>query len=210
MTSEQSSADTAHKTEHLRHEYDPTETNWAKLTFPADPSGLTVKLRREFRDAVQRCRGADDKFRQVLDNLEVLMAWGQAKLEADKIANQRSAEVAAARVQQAEREEAFRERIQAGPTIRVSATSTGFIEESVRTGAVLAVYDTAEAAAEPVAAMAQAMIAEGRNPNSVLVIDAFGRPAIGSGQTLGHLAAYGTEISAPVVEGGLQGLRFQS
>lgn len=25
------------KTKHLGHEFDPTETNWAALTFPADP-----------------------------------------------------------------------------------------------------------------------------------------------------------------------------
>ena len=162
-------------TKHLRHEFNPAEANWAALSFPTDPLGLTTSFRREFRDAIQRCRGSDEKFRQVLDSLEVLMAWAQAKLEADKAANEISAKEAAARAAEAERQEEFRARIQAGVTIRVSATETGFIEQSPRNGAILAVYDTADDEHDPVAAMARMMIAEGRNPNSTLVVNAFGR-----------------------------------
>lgn len=196
-------------TKHLKHEYNPSETNWAALTFPTDHYGMTAKLRREFRSAIQRCHGSDEKFQQVLDNLEILVAWGQAQLEADKAVNRRKAEAAAARTAQAARREEFRARIQAGTTIRVSATDTGFIEQSPRNGAVLGVYDTAEDELGPVASMAQMMIAEGRDPNSVLVIDAFGRQGVGSGQTLAQLASTSDAPEAPAqaTTTSLQGIR---
>jgi uncharacterized protein YdcH (DUF465 family) len=202
------SAPKTRTTTHHGHEYDPTETNWAALTFPADPFGLSSKLRREFRDAVNRCKGSDDKFQHLLDNLEVLQAWAEAKLEADKQANARAAEMAASRAAEESRKEEFRSRIQAGPSIRVSATATGFIETSRRDGSILAVYDTAEDEQGPVASMAQMMIAEGRSPTSTLQIDAFGRPGIGSGRTLADLAASaGTEATAEAAPGGLQGIK---
>lgn len=202
------SAPMTRTTTHHGHEYDPTETNWAALTFPADPFGLSTKLRREFRDAVNRCRGSDDKFRHLLDNLEVLQAWAEAKLEADKLANARNAEMAAARAAEERRKEEFRSRIQAGPSIRVSATATGFVETSRRDGSILAVYDTAEDEQGPVASMAQMMIAEGRDPTSTLEIDAFGRPGIGSGRTLADLAASAcTEATSEPTSGGLQGIK---
>ena len=125
------------------------------------------------------------------------MAWARAKMEADKAANQRNAELDAARSAQAARREEFRARIQAGPTIRVSATDTGFIEQSPRDGSILAAYDTAGDEFEPVAAMAQMMIVEGRDPNSVLEINAFGRLAIGSGQTLAILASSAKDTDTP-------------
>lgn len=195
-------------TKHIKHEYDPAETNWAALTFPADPYGLTSKLRSEYRAAVNRCRGSDEKFQHLIDNLEILQAWAKAKLEADKLANARNAEMAEARAAEERRKEEFRSRIQAGPSIRVSATSTGFIETSTRDGSILAIYDTAEDASSPVAAMAQAMIDEGRDPTSILNIDAFGRPGIGSGRTLADLAASaGTEATVEPASGGLQGIK---
>lgn len=199
----------ARTTKHLQHEFNPAETNWAALSFPTDALGLTTKFRREFRDAVQRCKGSDEKFKLVLDNLEVIMVWAQAKLEADKAANEFSAKAAAARAEQHARREEFRARIQAGAAIRVAATETGFIEQSPRNGNVLAVYDTADDDLGPVASMAQMMIAEGRAPTSVLVIDAFGRPGIGSGQTLAQLAAPVADSEAPMraTSGGLQGIR---
>lgn len=195
------------KTTHLGHKFDPTETNWAALTFPADPYGLTSKLRTEFRATVNRCRGSDAKFQQLVDNLEVLTAWAKAKLEADKQANAQTAEMAAARAAQAAQREAFRARIQAGPTIRVSATATGFVETSRRDGSILAVYDTADDEQGPVASMAQMMIAEGRSPTSTLEIDAFGRPGVGSGQTLAALAGDVISDEAPAASGGLQGIK---
>lgn len=200
------------KTKHLQHEFNPKETNFAILDFPADPAGVTTKLRHAFRETVQRCRGNHEKFQQVLDNLEILAAWAQAKLEDDKATNARNAAAAAARAAEAAREEAFRARIQAGPTVRVTATSTGFIEQSPRTGAVFAVYDTADDARGPVAAMAQMMLAEGRDPNSVLEIQAFGRPGVGSGQTVRQLASglSDTDTPAPAARetaGSLVGIR---
>jgi hypothetical protein len=197
------------KTKHIQHEYSPTEANWAALSFPTDPSGLTTKLRREFRDTIQRRRGSDERFHNVLDNLEILMAWAKAKLEADEKANVVSAQAAAARAMQAARREEFRSSIQAGVTIKVSATDTGFIEPSPRNGSILAVYDTAADARGPVVAMAQIMIAEGRDQNSTLEIHAFGRRGIGSGQTLKQLAYAGREVQepAPQAAGGLQALR---
>jgi hypothetical protein len=196
------------KTPHHGHEYDPTETNWAALTFPADPFGLSSKLRTEFRNAVNRCKGSDDKFRHLLDNLEVLQAWAEAKLEADKQANAKNAEMAAARAAEERRKAEFRSRIQAGQPIHVSATATGFIETSRRDGSILAIYDTAEDEQGPVASMAQMMIAEGRAPTSTLQIDAFGRPGIGSGRTLADLAASGnSEATAETSTGGLQGIK---
>ena len=198
----------ARKTKHFGHEYDPTETNWTNVSFPADPIGLTGRLRSEFRNTIQRCRGSDEKFQQILDNLEVMLAWAEVKLAADKEANKRAAETAAAKAAEHERREAFRARIQAGPSIRVSATATGFIERSARDGSARAVYDTADDARGPVAAMAQMMIAEGRDPNSRLEIDAFGRPGIGSGQTLAELAdAPNGEAPAPHASGGLRGIK---
>jgi len=195
-------------TKHLGHEFNPAETNWAALTFPADPFGLSAKLRREFRDAVNRCKGSDEKFQHLLDNLEVLQAWAIAKLEADKRANANEAEMAAVRAAEERRKEAFRARIQAGPSIHVSATVTGFIETSRRDGSILAIYDTAEDARGPVAAMAQMMIEEGRSPTSILEINAFGRTGIGSGRTLADLAALGGNDAAPDrATGGLQGIR---
>jgi uncharacterized protein YdcH (DUF465 family) len=196
------------KTTHHGHEYDPTETNWAALTFPADPFGLSTKLRREFRDAVNRCKGSDDKFQHLLDNLEVLQAWAKTRLEADKRENAKSIEMAAARAAEERRKEEFRSRIQAGPSIRVSATATGFVETSRRDGSILAIYDTADDEQGPVASMAQMMIAEGRSPTSTLEIDAFGRPGIGSGRTLADLAASaGSEAAAEPASGGLQGIK---
>jgi len=193
---------------HLGHEYDPTETNWAALTFPADPFGLSTKLRREYRDAVNRCRGSDEKFQHLLDNLEILQAWAQAKLDLDKQANAKANEMAEARVAEERRKEEFRSRIQAGQPIHVSATATGFIETSRRDGSILAIYDTAEDEQGPVASMAQMMIAEGRSPTSTLEIDAFGRPGIGSGRTLADLAASaGTEATAEPAPAGLQGIK---
>lgn len=194
------------KTKHLGHEFDPSETNWAALTFPADPYGLSSKLRTEYRAAVNRCRGSDAKFQQMVDTLEVLTAWAKAKLEADKQANANAADMAAARAVQEAQREAFRARIQAGPSIRVSATATGFVETSRRDGSILAVYDTADDEQGPVASMAQMMIAEGRAPTSTLEIDAFGRPGLGSGQTLAALAAAGG-TEAPEHSGGLQGIK---
>ena len=47
--------------------------------------GITGRLRSEFRAAIQRCHGSDEKFQQVRDTLEVLMAWAEAKLEADNL-----------------------------------------------------------------------------------------------------------------------------
>ena len=143
------------KTKHSGHEYDPTETNWTKLTFPADPIGITSKLRTEFRNTIQRCRGSDEKFQQVIDNLDILTAWAEAKLADDKISRKRSAEVAAARAAEQQRLEVFRARIQAGQSIRVSATVTGFVEHSTRDGSVLAEYETVDDERGPVAAMAQ-------------------------------------------------------
>ncbi len=215
MTNTKTSAPAVHTnartTKHLGHEFNPTETNWSAVAFPADPYGLTTQFRREFRTTIQRCRGSDEKFQQVLDNLEVLVAWAQAKLQADKVENENTVRVAAARAEQEARQEEFRARIQAGAPITVTATATGFIEQSLRTGAILATYDTADHELGPVIAMAQMMIAEGRDPNSVLTINAFGRPGIGSGQTLTALVATvkGTDApaSAPATPGGLQGIR---
>lgn len=99
-------------TTHLRHEFNPGETNYSALSFPADPFGISTKLRQEFRAAVQRCRGNDEKFQQVLDNLEVLMAWAQAKLQDDKAANALAASAQAAEAAEAARQEDFRARIQ--------------------------------------------------------------------------------------------------
>jgi hypothetical protein len=156
---------------------------------------------------VNRCKGSDDKFRHLLDNLEVLQAWAEAKLEADKRQRQEHAEMAAARAAEERRKEEFRSRIQAGPSIRVSATATGFIETSRRDGSILAIYDTAEDEQGPVASMAQMMIAEGRAPTSTLQIDAFGRPGIGSGRTLADLAASGNGSHRRASTGGLQGIK---
>ncbi|TGN67331.1 hypothetical protein E4L95_05350 [Paracoccus liaowanqingii] len=210
MTKSKSTAATpqAQKTKYLSHEFNPSETNWAALTFPADPYGMSSKLRREFRDMVLRCRGSNEKFQHVLDNLEVLMAWAAARLEADKASNAVAAEAATARAAEEARQEEFRARIQAGTTIKVMATATGFIEQT-RNGAVLAVYNTADDARGPVAAMAEMMLNEGRNPNSQVEIHAFGRPGIGSGQTLQQLAAIatGTTAQAPTAPAGLTGIR---
>jgi len=195
-------------TKHLKHEYDPSETNWAALTFPADPFGLSSKLRTEYRAAVNRCRGSDDKFQHLIDNLEILQAWAKAKLDADKLANARNAKMAAARAAEERRKEEFRSRIQAGPSIHVSATATGFIETSRRDGSILAAYDTADDEQGPVASMAQMMIAEGRSPTSVLEINAFGRPGVGSGRTLADLAAAAATEAAPEpASGALQGIK---
>lgn len=190
------------KTTYLKHEFNPNEGNWAALTFPADISGLTKKLRAEFQSTIQRCRGNDSSLQQVMDNLEVLVAWAQVKLVADKAANAAIADAAAARSAEEARQEAFRIRVQAGVTISVMATATGFIEQSPRIGAI---YDTADDERGPVAAMAAMMLAEGRDPNSALNIHAFGRPGIGSGQTLGQLAgiATGTSTVLPTASGGL-------
>ena len=197
----------ARKTKHLRHEFDPAETNWAALTFPADPYGLTAKVRTEFRAVVNRCRGSDEKFQQLVDNLKVLTAWGEAKLKADQQANAKAAEMAMARAKEDQRREEFRSRIQAGPRLRVSATADGFIETSLRDGTILAVYNTAEDARGPVRAMAQEMIAEGRAPNSTLEIDAFGRPGLGSGETLAELAGASNGPKKSAQPGGLQGIK---
>ncbi|WP_333814844.1 hypothetical protein [Tabrizicola sp.] len=200
----------ARTTKHLGHEFNPTETNWSALAFPSDPYGLTTQFRGEFRSMIQRCRGSDEKFRQVLDNLEVLMAWAQVKLEADKVEIENTVKVATVRAEQEAEREEFRARIQAGPPITVFATATGFIEQSPRTGAILATYERRGMGTEagPVASMAQMMIAEGRDPNSVLTIHAFGRPGIGSGQTLAALASVkGTGAPAQATQGGLQGIR---
>lgn len=201
--------DATRTTTHLRHEYNPAETNYSALSFPADHFGLATKLRREFRDAIQRCRGSDEKCQQVLDSMEVLMAWAQAKLEDDKAANALAAAAASAQAAEAARQEEFRARIQAGPNIKVTATATGFMEQSPRNGSVLAIYDTADDARGPVAAMAQIMLDEGRDPTCTLEIDAFGRPGIGSGQTLPQLAATAilTEASADAAPGALMGIR---
>lgn len=183
----------------------PGEANWAALAFPTDADGLTTNLRREFRNAVVRCRGGDETFQRVLDCLDVLMAWARAKLEDDRADIASMAEAAAARDEMAARQEAFRARVQAGVTIKVAATATGFVEVSSQNGSVLATYDTADDARGPVTAMAQMMLAEGRNPTCILDIQAFGRPGIGSGQTIGQLAgtALGTTAPAPAALGGL-------
>ncbi|MGR3795583.1 hypothetical protein [Vannielia sp. SX4] len=194
------------KTEHLGHEYDPTVTNWTAVSFPGDRHGLTTKLRREARDAVLRCRGSEEKFQQFMDTLEVITAWGRAKLEADKAEIKRNAELASTRAEEEARRAEFRASIQAGVTIRVSATDTGFIEQSPRDGSIRATYDTASDERGPVAAMAQMMLAEGRSPTSVLEINAFGRTGIGSGQTLTQLAAGGAGAGA-ATQGGFQGIR---
>lgn len=195
-------------TKHTKHEYNPAETNWAALSFPIDAYGMTAGLRREFRAAVQRCHGSDEKFRHLLDNLEVLTAWAAAKLEDDKATNARNAAAAAAAGAEAARREEFRQRIQAGLPIKVTATDTGFMEISPRNGSVLAVYPTAGDPRGPVAAMAQMMLDEGRDPNSPLDIHAFGRPGIGSGQTLQQLAATAHQIASEATTapapGGLQ------
>lgn len=156
---------------------------------------------------MNRCRGSDAKFQQLVDNLEVLTAWAKAKLEADKQANAQAAEMAAARAAQEAQREAFRARIQAGPSIRVSATATGFVETSHRDGSILALYDTADDEQGPVASMAQMMLAEGRCPTSSLEINAFGRPGVGSGQTIATLAASAGGAEAPEHSGGLQGIK---
>lgn len=200
---------TTQKTKHLQHEFNPDESNFIALTFPVDPQGVTAKLRQEFRATILRCRGSDEKFQQVLDNLEILMAWAQAKLADDKATNAINAAADAARAAEVERQEAFRARIQAGASIKVSATGTGFIEQHPHDGSVLAVYDTAEDARGPIAAMAQMMLEEGRDPTSTLDIRAFGRQGIGSGRTLQELAssAIGTDNPAAAASGGLMGIR---
>jgi hypothetical protein len=55
--------------------------------------------------------------------------------------------------------------------------------------------------------MAQDMIQEGRAPTSILEINAFGRPGIGSGQSLTDLAATGNAAEAPAQSGGLTGIK---
>ena len=163
-------------------------SNWAALQFPTDIDGLTPDLRQAFREVVLRCRGSEQKFHLVKDTLDILMAWAQAKLADDRAENAARIEAAAAQDELAARQEAFRVRVQAGPVIQVEATATGFVEIIPHNGSAGAVYDCAEDARGPVAAMACMMLAEGRNPASVLKIGAFGRPGIGSGQTLGQLA----------------------
>lgn len=199
----------ARTTQYLSYEFNPSETNWAALTFPTDVSGLTTKLCKEFRDTIVRCRGSNETFQHVQDTLEVLMAWAQAKLEDDRATNAAAIADADARAALEARQEDFRARVQAGVPIKVTATAFGFVEQSAQNGSILATYDTADDARGPVAAMACMMLAEGRDPNSPLVIHAFGRPGIGSGQTLGQLAgtATGTTTPAPEASGGLIAIR---
>lgn len=180
-------------------------SNWTTLEFPTDADGITANLRQGFRTAVLRCRGSEQTFQRVLDTLDILTAWATAKLADDRAEIAAMAEAAAAREELEARREAFRALVQAGAPIKVTATATGFIEQSPRDGAVLAVYDTADDERGPVVAMAQMMLAEGRDPSSTLNIDAFGRPGIGSGQTLRQLAGTGTGITtpAPSASGGL-------
>ena len=196
----------ARTTKYLSHEFSPGETNWAAVAFPTDAYGLTNNLRREFYDTIVRCRGSNETFEHVLDTLEVLMAWAQTRLEADRAEIASKVADAAARSAEEDRKEAFRVRIQAGETISVMATATGFLEQSPRNGAT---YDTADDARGPVAAMACMMLAEGREPSSVLRINAFGRPGIGSGQTVGQLAGTAADITAPAppASGGLIAIR---
>ncbi|WP_306129188.1 hypothetical protein [Roseovarius sp. MMSF_3350] len=68
-------------------------------------------------------------------------------------------------------------------------------------------YDTAGDEQGPVSSMAQMMIAEGRSPTSTLVIDAFGRPGVGSGQTLAALAGGVVGEEVPGTSGRLQGIK---
>lgn len=169
--------------------------NFAALTFPTDTDGLTARLRHEFRDAVLRCRGSEQKFQLVQDTLDLLAAWAQAKLADDRADLGAALAEAAARDELEARREAFRARIQTGPAVKVSATATGFVEIDPQDGTIRATYDTADDPRGPVQAMACMMLAAGRSPTAALQIDAFGRPGVGSGQTLGELA--GTADAAP-------------
>ena len=91
------------------------------------------------------------------------MIWAAAKLEDDKQANKCAAEVAADRAAEDARREEFRACIQAGPAIRITATTTGFIGLKPRDGSVLAMCETADDEQGPVASLAQMMKAEGRD-----------------------------------------------
>lgn len=191
------------KTKHTKHLYNPAETNVREISFPSDLNGTTVSLKSEFFRTMRRVNGNDEKFELVEDTLEILLAWAKARHEQDKEANKARAEKELADAKKAAELDNFQQSIASAPEIKVYATENKtFVEKSPRTGNILSEYNSIDHADGPIAGMAKLMIDEGRHENSPLVIDAFGTPAVQSGQTLRQIVD-----SVPAKQGGLTGIR---